>query len=175
MAEGHGEAQQSGGEAVTDRHPDATLKVAGGWRKGGYVTIRNETIRDIRSASTKRAARPPSEEGARGASLVVQAYVRVRTCKGLFTARPYRAILGAQAKRLLSSGRWDVPTLVSAVEVFAHTKRHPRFLEEWASEVLTRAELAEHEARKVEEKTQTNVDRPMRRLDFSAFIADVQR
>ena len=125
-----------------------------------------------RSASTKRAAEPPSGQGTTGAAEVVQAYVRVRTCKGLSTARPYRAILGAQAKRLLSSGRWDADSLRAAIAAFAHTKRHPRFLEEWASEVLTRVELAEYEARKVEEKTQTQTDKSLRRLDLSAFLRD---
>jgi len=55
--------------------------------------------------------------------------------------------------RLLDGGGWDEPTLLSAAVAFAGTKRFPGYFEEWASEVLTRADIAAHEARKADENT----------------------
>ena len=100
---------------------------------------------------------------------VVRAYVDARTASGRHTARNHCAILGKYARQILDAGRWDDQTLLLAVQAFANTNRHPRFLEEWLLEVWTRQEIQGHLARKNEERDGLRVDKPLGKLDFSRY------
>ena len=101
---------------------------------------------------------------------VVRAYVDARTASGRHTARNHCAILGKYAREILDAGRWDDETLMLAVQAFAHTNRHPRFLEEWLLETWTRQEIQAHEVQKHREQT-VRMDKPLAKLDLSRYLS----
>lgn len=127
--------------------------MAVGWRSGGegvatYPRTHDTHDTDGRSASKEAGAAAPSGENA---GTVVAEYVRVRAAAGMFTAKPHRAILGREAKKLLAGGEWSPASLSAAIRAFAATKRHPAFFSEWVLEAWTRSEIAAHEERKADE------------------------
>jgi hypothetical protein len=111
------------------------------------------TIRGTTSLQSKEGAERLS------AGNLVVAYVAARQAVGLETDQERRAILGKYAKRLLAGGRWDDTLLVRAIQQFGITNRHPRFLEEWASEYLTRSEAAAYQLRKDAEAEERRMTR----------------
>lgn len=66
-------------------------------------------------------------------SEVVAEYARAAGEAGntRFLDRTSRAILGAQALRVIRHGEWDADIILRAVRTFAGTQRNPAFLEDW--------------------------------------------
>ena len=135
--------------------------MANGWRSGGervatYLRTHVPTNPQVRRAAARRAPRKTREElretwGA-SARRIVAAYTDRRALTGFPPAdRKGLGALAGQAMRLLDGGGWDEPTLLTAAISFADTKRFPGYFEEWASEILTRADLQAHKARRAEE------------------------
>ena len=93
----------------------------------------------------------PSGSTPLGANEVVAAYVRGRSEAGLPTDARLRGICGRYARQLLAARSWDKNILLDAVQQFGASKRSPRYLGEWASQVVTEQEIAGHKQRKAEE------------------------
>jgi len=89
----------------------------------------------------------------------VIAAVRAREDAGLETSATYRAILGSQAKKLISLGGWDYPTLIEAARRVGPTNRHPRFYAEWVATVFNADDLQAHAKRKAEEAEERKTTR----------------
>ena len=121
--------------------------MANGWRKGGYVPTHPPT--DPRTDVPLLRSGAPSAP--LGANEVVAAYVRGRSEVGLPTDHRLRGICGRYARQLLAAHSWDKDILLAAVQQFGASKRSPRYLGEWASQVVTEQEIAGHEQQKAEE------------------------
>ena len=109
--------------------------------------------RDRRKRRTPRKTRDELRAlWGESAHRIVTAYTDRRFLAGFPPAdRKGLGALAGQAMRLLDSGGWDEPTLTTAAVSFADTKRFPGYFEEWASEILTRADVQVHRARRAEE------------------------
>lgn len=138
--------------------------------RNAEVTIpsSHDRIAPSEASGVRRQAKVPfSAENGRAAPLtanaVVAEYARLRR-----TDPRSRAILGRYAKQLILGGRWHDADLLAAVRAFAHTKRHPRFFEEWVREVVATAEVKAHE----ESKQSADLPRSssLRRLDVDALL-----
>jgi hypothetical protein len=127
-------------------------------RSAPFTTVRPHTEIEREKESEILSSSKTGAERLSASDLVV-AYVAARQAVGLETDQERRAILGRYAKRLLASGRWDDVLLVRATQQSGITNRHPRFLEEWASEYLTRSELHDYELRRAAEAEERRMDR----------------
>lgn len=96
--------------------------------------------------TNKPGVRPSSlrSDGAqaRFGQAVVAEYVR----SGGTASREERAILGANAKRLLDRGASD-SDILAAVREFAQTRRWPRYVAEWTTERELGQEISVHRKR----------------------------
>lgn len=137
---------------------NATVPSRGKWLQTDVPTDRPTDV------PTTSAAERPSR-----AADVVAAYQRAAKATGnlRFLDVRSRAILGAQAKRLMSDD-WPVPLLVRAAERFAGTQRNPSFLAEWVRIEYADQREAEWAAIKAE-------DTPKRAAETMRWLGQAMR
>lgn len=106
------------------------------------------------------------------ANLVVAAFVKKRQELDLETDREKRDIIGKYARQLLlgPAGRYSAAILVYAAQEFAATKKHPRFLEEWANAAQSKLWALEDDVQRAE---QSRIDRLPLNPQVAALIAGV--
>jgi hypothetical protein len=101
-------------------------------RTNSVPLTETETESDTEKVGTTISAEMDARRPLR-ASEVVREYVREATGRGntRFLDRTSRAILGAQALRVIRHGEWDADIILRSVRTFAGTQRNPAFLENW--------------------------------------------
>jgi hypothetical protein len=128
---------------------DATSRKDHGDRDENVATyVRTvRTRRDVRSVANATDA-----AGVFSAGTVVARYADARRNAGLATTPQQRGIMGRYARELILGSRWSPEIILQAVEVFAATRRHPRFLAEWVATVFNKQTEAEYQARKADDR-----------------------
>ena len=147
--------------------------MATGWPDGGekVATYPRTHVR------TRRTNVPLLRSGAAaplGANEVVAAYVRGRSEAGLVTDTRLRGMCGRYARQLLAAHSWDREVLLEAVERFGATKRSPRFLSEWASQIVVEREDKARVKSVAIERDVATPDCSLHRLDVAAVLAQMR-